>query len=279
MNKIEDRYNEIKEWLIAYKNATNCKGVVLGLSGGKDSTVVAMLSKIVFGDDVLAILMPNGEQKDISDSLDIAKRIGVEHRVVNIETVYNSLINVIENQIVETEKGRDWAENCKPITAKAKTNIPPRIRMTTLYAIAQTYGYRVIGTGNQSEGYVGWCTKFGDTACDLNPLACFTCTEVKQIGRLAAAELGIDKDGFIESYIDKAPSDGLTGKTDEDNLGFTYNILDRYICYELDDFNMEELEKYHNELQKIINMHSASEHKRRVPYTVQDKFEVNDERS
>lgn len=274
MNKIEDRYNEIKEWLIAYKNATSCKGVVLGLSGGKDSTVVAMLSKIVFGDNVLAILMPNGEQKDISDSLDIAKRIGVEYRVVNIETVYNSLINVIENKIVETARGRDWAENCKPITAKAKTNIPPRIRMTTLYAIAQTYGYRVIGTGNKSESYIGWCTKFGDTACDLNPLANFTCTEVKQIGKLAAAELGIDKDGFIESYIDKAPSDGLTGKTDEDNLGFTYNLLDRYIHYGMNGFDMGEIEAHQEELQKIIDMHESSEHKRRMPYTIKDEFEV-----
>lgn len=274
MNKIEDRYNEIKEWLIAYKNATSCKGVVLGLSGGKDSTVVAMLSKIVFGDNVLAILMPNGEQKDISDSLDIAKRIGVEYRIVNIETVYNSLINVIENKVVDTEKGRDWAENCKPITAKAKTNIPPRIRMTTLYAIAQTYGYRVVGTGNQSEGYVGWCTKFGDTACDLNPLAGFTCTEVKQIGSLAAAELGIDKDGFIESYINKAPSDGLTGKTDEDNLGFTYNLLDRYIRYGANGFEMDEIAAYQEQFQKIIDMHESSEHKRRMPYTIKDKFEV-----
>ena len=274
MDKIEDRYNKIKEWLFAYKRATNCKGVVLGLSGGKDSTVVAMLSKIVFGDNVLAILMPNGEQKDISDSLDVAKRIGIEYRIVNIETVYNSLINVIENKIVETARGKDWAENCKPITAKAKTNIPPRIRMTTLYAIAQTYGYRVVGTGNYSEGYVGWCTKFGDTACDFNPLAGFTCTEVKQIGKLAAAELGIDKDGFIESYIYKAPSDGLTGKTDEDNLGFTYDLLDCYIHYGMNGFETDEIEDHQEELQKIIDMHKASEHKRRMPYTIRDKFEV-----
>lgn len=272
MNEIEYKYNEIKEWLFAYKRATNCKGVVLGLSGGKDSTVVAMLSKIVFGDNVLAILMPNGEQKDISDSLDIAKRIGVDYRIVNIETVYNSLIHIIENKIVETARGRDWAENCKPITAKAKTNMPPRIRMTTLYAIAQTYGYRVVGTGNYSEGYVGWCTKFGDTACDFNPLAGFTCTEVKQIGRLAAAELGINRDGFVESYIDKTPSDGLTGKTDEDNLGFTYDLLDRYIRYGMNGFETDEIKDHQEELQKIIDMHKSSEHKRRMPYTVKDKF-------
>ena len=144
--------------------------------------------------------------------------------------------------------------------------------MTTLYAIAQTYGYRVIGTGNYSEGYVGWCTKFGDTACDFNPLAGFTCTEVKQIGKLAAAELGIDKDGFIESYIYKTPSDGLTGKTDEDNLGFTYDLLDCYIHYGMNGFETDEIKDYQEELQKIIDMHKSSEHKRRMPYTVKDKF-------
>lgn len=122
----------ILSWLNQYREETNCKGVVLGLSGGKDSTVVAMLAKKVWGNNVVAILMPNGEQKDIEDSINIAKSLGIKHYIINISNAYQSLINEVETCI-------------QPVNGKAKTNIPPRLRMTTLYAIAQTLGYRVIG--------------------------------------------------------------------------------------------------------------------------------------
>ena len=139
---MQNKLKEILDWLEQYKETTRCRGVVLGISGGKDSTVVAMLAKKVWGDNVFGILMPNGKQKDIDDALDIVKTLGIEHRVVNIETVYNSLLHVIENRIEETHLGRDFVANCPRVTGKAKTNIPPRIRMTTLYAVAQTLGYR-----------------------------------------------------------------------------------------------------------------------------------------
>ena len=257
MDNISEKLDRVIEWMAKYKEKTDCKGVVLGLSGGKDSTVVAMLSKMVFGDSVMAVLMPNGEQKDITDSLAIAEQLKLDYKVVNIETVYNSLVNVIENKVVERNGRKEWAENCKPITDKAKTNIPPRIRMTILYAIAQTYGYRVVGTGNKSEGYVGWCTKHGDTACDFNPLSDLTKTEVVEIGKILAERLGLDK-----QFVIKAPSDGLTGKTDEDNLGFTYEELDNYILNGVRGENVDRIEK----------MHKIAVHKTRMPYTVKDEF-------
>ena len=124
--------------------------------------------------------------------------------------------------------------------------------MTVLYAVAQSIGYRVIGTGNASEAYIGWTTKWGDSANDFNPIAHLTCTEVIEIGKILAKDLGLD-----EKYVNKSPSDGLTGKTDEDNFGFTYDELDRYI------HNDTSIPK--ETALKIERLHAASEHKRQPP--------------
>ncbi len=254
---METKLKEILNWLEQYKEATRCRGVVLGISGGKDSTVVAMLTKKVWGNNVFGVLMPNGTQRDINDALDIVKTLGIEHRIVNIETVYNSLLHVIENRIEETLIGRDFVANCPKVTDKAKTNIPPRIRMTTLYAVAQTLGYRVIGTGNASEAYIGWTTKWGDSAYDFNPIAHLTCTEVMALGDLLADEFGLNK-----KYVTKTPSDGLCGKTDEDSFGFTYATLDGYISGGMSNTDYETA-------LKIEQMHQASEHKRNMPATLE----------
>ncbi len=251
---------DITNWLIDYKKTTNCKGVVLGISGGKDSAVVAMLAKSVWGDNVYGLIMPNGEQADIDDAIAIANALHIEHRIVNIGTVYNSLILNIEHRVVETAKDRDYEVNCPPITDKAKTNIPPRLRMITLYAVAQSLGYRVIGTGNASEGYVGWTTKFGDSACDFNPIAHLTCTEVIELGKMLARIHGLD-----EKFVTKTPSDGLCGKSDEESFGFTYEELDSYIRSTPDSKPLD-LETTN----KIQAMHTASEHKRRLPATLND---------
>ncbi len=260
---INNAKKEILEWLEKYKTETNCKGVVLGISGGKDSTVVAMLAKKIWGDNVFGILMPNGTQIDLEDSLNIAKCIGIQHRIVNLETVYNSLLHVIETQLIEAPWAgggyHDFAQNCPPVSEKAKTNIPPRLRMTTLYAVAQTMGYRVIGTGNASEAYIGWTTKWGDSAYDINPIAHLTCTEVITLGKELAKEFGLD-----EKYVDKAPSDGLTGKSDEDNFGFTYDELDKFIR---NDTTVPDETKM-----KIEKLHSFSEHKRKMPYRMADAY-------
>ena len=214
------------------------KGAIIGISGGKDSTVAAMLCKKVFGKNVLGVLMPNGLQTDIDDSYAIVKKLDIDYTVVNITDAYLGLLDSIDQKY--------------NITAKAKTNIPPRIRMTILYAIGQTLGYRVIGTGNASEGYIGWCTKWGDMACDYNPLCKLTCTEVIEVGKVLAKEFGLD-----EKYIVKTPSDGLCGHSDEDSFGFTYAQLDKYI--QTGTSGNAEIDT------KIKNMHDSTEHKRHLP--------------
>lgn len=266
---------DILTGLEIYKNDESCKGVVLGLSGGKDSTIVAMLAKKVWGDNILALLMPNGDQKDLSDAKDIAEKLNINYNIINIETIYNSLIHNIEYKIIEVEKTnsfgeklyeKEYSHNCPPVTDKAKTNIAPRIRMTILYAIAQSLGYRVIGTGNYSESYIGWCTKFGDTAYDINPIGNYTCTEVIAIGLELAKEFNLDP-----KYIIKAPADGITGKSDEENFGFTYSELDSYIRNYPEDYNVGGMIipsclKLDDELKnKIDKLHTASIHKRIRP--------------
>ena len=256
--------DEIVEFLNEYKN-NGCKGVVLGLSGGKDSTVVAMLAKKVFGDNVMAILMPNGNQVDIDDSINIAKTLNLDWKIVNIETIYNNLLHSAECKITDVPRPlhdgnlvyeRDFIQNCPHITDKAKTNIPPRIRMTILYAVAQSVGYRVIGTGNLSESYIGWCTKWGDCANDVNPIGHLTCSEVIEIGKVLAEEFGLDT-----KYIVKTPADGLSGKSDEDNFGFSYETLDSYLRgnpIPTDAIN------------KIEQMHNVSIHKTKMPLKVRN---------
>lgn len=243
--------NRIVEWMNGYKEKTKCKGVVLGISGGKDSTVVAMLSKIVFGDNVFGVIMPNGEQKDIDDALTVCQTLNINYRIVNINDAYKGLLDAIAYC-----PGMEDAT----ISDKAKTNIPPRLRMTTLYAIAQTLGYRVIGTGNFSERYIGWFTKFGDGGCDLNPIAHLTCFEVIELGKELCKEFKLP-----ESLIVKTPADGLTGKSDEDNFGFTYQQLENYIKL-VDGSGDADVDK------RIEQMNKMSEHKLRTPYTIEDKF-------
>ena len=231
---MSDKLSRIINWMNEFKEKNNVNGVVLGLSGGKDSTVVAMLAKKVFGGNVVAVSMPNGEQKDIADVQAIIKALKLTATTVNIKNTFDQLVY-------------DTHMN---ITDKAKTNIAPRIRMTVLYGIAQSLGYLVIGTGNKSEAMIGWTTKFGDSACDFNPIGHLTCREVIEIGKELAEEFGLDID-----YIVKKPAEGLTSKTDEDNFGFTYDELDDYLMYGIEGPNIN----------KIKNMITWAEHKRRMP--------------
>lgn len=246
---MQTELNKILDWLNDYKTATGCDGVVLGISGGKDSTTVAMLAKKVWGDNVFGVLMPNGEQSDIADSIDIVNTLGIKHGIVNIKNAYDGLISAVE---IGTTPVDSSACACPKITDKAKTNIPPRLRMTVLYAIAQSLGYRVIGTGNASEAYIGWTTKWGDSAYDFNPIAHLTCSEVMAIGGILADEFGLDK-----KYVFKTPSDGLCGKTDEDSFGFSYAVLDGYV--------KGTATPDPETVNKIEQMHRASEHKRKLP--------------
>jgi NAD+ synthase len=199
----KDVINWIKDYFSAQPGA---KGAVIGISGGKDSSVTAKLLVEALGKErVFGVLMPNGEQKDISDSLRVVDILGIAYKTVNIEKAYKGILDGI---------GEDT------LSIDAKINIPPRLRMTTLYAIGATLHYRVCGTGNKSEGFVGYTTKWGDNAFDFNPIGDMTTEEVVAIG---------DYLGLPYELTHKTPSDGLSNQSDEEKLGFTYKQLNDYI--------------------------------------------------
>lgn len=200
--------NEIVEWIRNWfeQNGKDCMSVV-GISGGKDSSVVAALCVEALGKDrVIGVLMPQGEQSDIEYSKMLVDFLDITRITCNIEGAVNEVLESFEGVVSPTPQ--------------TTTNLPARIRMATLYAISQSVNGRVANTCNLSENWVGYCSKFGDAAGDFSPLENLTVTEVKAIGR----ELGLPSE-----LVDKTPTDGLCGKTDEDNLGFTYAELDAYI--------------------------------------------------
>lgn len=227
------------EWTRNYFETNNVKYAVIGLSGGKDSTISAAILKEALGSDrVIGVQMPNGVQKDINDSTRVMDFLALpkENRfLVNINDAYNALL---KSTFGKTEG----------LNSVITTNLPTRLRMATLYNIAAYLGNaRVIGTSNASEVYVGYMTKFGD-AGDVGILANLTVTEVLKVGD----DLGLPYD-----LVHKAPSDGMSGKTDEDNLGFKYSDLDAYILKgkEPDKETLEKIEKrYKNNLHKHAKM-------------------------
>lgn len=200
--------DDVVKWIQEFfeKNGKGCNAVI-GISGGKDSSVVAALLVEALGKDrVIGVLMPNGEQSDIEYAQLLVNHLGIRNYTVNIADAVNG---VLKNLPADME-----------VSSQTIINLPPRIRMSTLYAISQSNNGRVVNTCNLSEDWVGYSTRYGDAAGDFSPLAHITVTEVKAIGY----ELGLPKE-----LIEKKPSDGLSGKTDEDNLGFTYATLDKYI--------------------------------------------------
>ena len=215
--------NDCVQWIRDFfeKNGPGCNAVV-GISGGKDSSVAAALCVEALGRDrVIGVLMPCGEQSDIDAAYSLVKHLGIKYYEVNI----GETVETLKRAVTDSMDGE--------LSGQSVTNIPPRVRMTTLYAISQSHNGRVVNTCNLSEDWVGYSTRYGDAAGDFSPLCGFTVTEVKEIGRL----LGLPKE-----LIEKVPQDGLCGKTDEDNLGFTYAVLDKYIrTGEIDDPDTKEL--------------------------------------
>ena len=196
----------IRDWFEI--NGKGCNAV-LGVSGGKDSSVAAALCAEALGKDrVIGVTMPNSVQPDIADSFRIIEHLGIRSYNVNIGASFDALMAEVESAL-----GHE-ASN------QTRINMAPRLRMTTLYAVSQSNNGRVVNTCNLSEDWVGYSTRYGDAAGDFSPLGGLTVQEVVAIGE----EMGLPID-----LVKKAPSDGLTGKTDEDNLGFTYAVLDRYI--------------------------------------------------
>ncbi len=196
------------EWIREFfrNNGPDCNAVV-GISGGKDSSIAAALCVEALGKDrVIGVLMPKGQQHDIDMAYLLVNHLGIRHYEVNIQDAVEGLLNNLPQDM--------------DVTPQTLQNIPPRVRMTTLYAISQSNNGRVVNTCNLSEDWVGYSTRYGDSVGDFSPMSNLTVTEVKEIGRVL---------GLPGELVDKTPIDGLCGKTDEENLGFTYAELDVYI--------------------------------------------------
>ena len=223
--------NDCVAWIRAFfeENGRDCSAVV-GISGGKDSSVVAALCAEALGRDrVIGVLMPCGEQADIDMAELLVTHLGIRSYKVNIGPAVAALSKSLPFEL----------------SRQTVTNIPPRVRMTTLYAVAQSHNGRVANTCNLSEDWVGYSTRYGDSVGDFSPCSHLTVAEVKAVGRVL---------GLPDVLVDKVPIDGLSGKTDEENLGFTYAELDRYIrTGEIDDADKKALidTRHRNNLFKL----------------------------
>ena len=204
--KVKD---ELIQWIRRYfeDNGKGCSAVV-GISGGKDSTICAALCAAALGPDrVYGVLLPQGTQSDIAVSKRVVDYLQICSYEINIKDVVDLLLKSIEDSGMSVNR-------------QAQINTPARIRMTALYAVAAIVNGRVANTCNLSEDWIGYSTKFGDSAGDFSLFSQLTVTEVKAIGRAL---------GLPMEFIDKVPADGLSGLSDEENLGFTYDVLDKYI--------------------------------------------------
>lgn len=196
----------IRDWF--EENGKGCNAV-LGISGGKDSSICAALCVEALGKDrVIGVTMPNGVQPDIDDSFRLIEHLGIRSYQVNVGPAFDALMKEVEEQLGG------------PASSQTRINMAPRLRMTALYAVSQSNNGRVVNTCNLSEDWVGYSTRYGDAAGDFSPLGGLTVQEVVAIGKIM---------GLPPDLVEKVPSDGLTGLTDEDNLGFTYAVLDKYI--------------------------------------------------
>ncbi len=245
-NPVETK-DRVCKWVKSYfdNNLPNAKAVI-GISGGKDSSVAAAICVEALGKDrVIGVTMPNGVQADIEDSNALIKYLDIAHIEVNIESMYKAFHDTFSNNDGFKEiSGKDG------LVGEASINLAPRIRMTVLYGVAQSLseGGLVVNTCNASEDYVGYSTKFGDAAGDFSPLSSFTVEEVLQIGEAL---------GLPEEIVHKTPSDGLSGMSDEDKLGFSYAQLDNYIATGIceDEVVKEKIDRLHvRNLHKLLPM-------------------------
>lgn len=203
----------LTNWTRESMESSGGKKAIIGISGGKDSSVTAALCvKALGNENVIGVLMPDGVQNDISFARELCDTLDIKYSTINIENMSNAFLNALKD-----EEDSLIGE----ITTQTKLNLPPRIRMTLLYAVSQSIDHsRVINTSNISEDWIGYATVYGDTAGAFSPLGMLTSDEVMQVGKY----LGLD-----DKFTFKVPSDGLTGKSDEDIFGFTYETLNRYI--------------------------------------------------
>ena len=228
------------------------KRVVIGISGGKDSSVTAAICARALGrENVYGVLLPDGEQRDIADSLRLCEALGIRRRAINIGAIHAALREATDQRAPANGAG----EFAVPFSREGDINVGPRLRMTVLRYIAQSLGARLAGTGNLSEATVGYCTKDGDTSCDFALLGALTSVEVVAVG-LAMPELPRD-------LVEKTPADGLSGASDEERLGLTYADIHAFI--RLGSCGDAETDA------RIRDRERANRHKRRMP-TVIDPF-------
>ena len=222
---------------------------IIGISGGKDSTIAAALCvKALGADNVIGVMMPNKHQDDLDDSKEVCELLGIVPLTINIGLTCTTLMDWIAGSFTFEPHEKKYINSVNEVinNPMIKTNLPARIRMTTLYAVAALYpNSRVVNTCNYSEDYVGYSTKYGDAAGDFSPLGALTVREVLEIG---------DTLGLPSHLVHKAPSDGMCGKTDEDNLGFTYDELDDYIMHGKAPRTQETYER-------ITRLHRVTRHK------------------
>jgi NAD+ synthase len=236
---------DVIQWIKDYYKDNPDGKAIIGISGGKDSTIcAALLVEALGADRVIGVMMPNGVQNDIDDSYQVCKYLGIYSLEVNIEDAYEGLRDNIGAALADNYVKHPYTSVYS--NDMIRTNLPSRLRMATLYAVASLYpNSRVVNTSNWSERYIGYCTKGGDTVADFSPLGELTVREVLMIGD----DLGLPYD-----LVHKTPSDGMSGKSDEEKIGFTYEELDNYILYVDDNLSDETVAK-------IEKMHKANEHK------------------
>lgn len=222
-------------------NGSDCNAVV-AVSGGKDSSVAAALCVEALGADrVIGVMLPCGEQADKDMAQMLIDHLGIKHYEINIKSTIDSLLSSMPF----------------PPSEQSVVNLPPRIRMAATYAVSQSVNGRVCNTCNLSEDWVGYSTRYGDSVGDFSPMSHLTVDEVKQIGRVL---------NLPSALVDKVPIDGLCGKTDEDNLGFCYAELDRYIrTGEIDNAEHKA---------KIDRLHRQNEFKLKLMPAFDPKIEV-----
>lgn len=241
--------DEIQDKIKEYVMSANAKGVVLGLSGGIDSSVTAALSVNALGkENVLGLGLPcHSIPQDLEDAKLIAKKLGITFKVLELTSTYEEIISVFKTQI----KPNDMA----------LANLKPRLRMATIYFAGQSMGYLVIGTGNRTELTIGYFTKYGDGGVDFEPIGALYKCEVREVAKILR---------IPEKIIRKPPSAGLwEGQTDEDEIGLTYDLLDE-IIYRLDN-NLDLNDLNREDIKCVKDMMKAAKHKNNTPPT----FEIN----